>query len=52
MVIYKMLYDSENYKKGTVWVRPASMWNEEVEWGGKKVKRFIQKRKSRTIYIK
>ena len=40
MVIYKMLYDSEDFKKGTIWVRPAMMWEQEVEWEGKKVKRF------------
>lgn len=40
MVIYKMLYDSEKFKKGTVWVRPMKMWFEEVEFEGKKVKRF------------
>jgi len=34
MVIYKN-------GEGVVWVRPAKMWNETVEWEGKKVKRFI-----------
>lgn len=40
MVIYKMLYDKDKFKKGTVWVRPKLMWFEEVEKEGKKVKRF------------
>jgi hypothetical protein len=40
MVIYKMLYDSADYKKGTIWARPKLMWLEEVEWQGKKMKRF------------
>ena len=40
MVIYKMLYDSTDFKKGTVWIRPAMMWEQKVEWEGKKVKRF------------
>jgi hypothetical protein len=40
MVIYKMLYDSHDFKKGTVWVRPSKIWFEEVEWEGKKMKRF------------
>jgi hypothetical protein len=40
MVIYKMLYDSADYKKGTVWVRPKLMWLEEVEWQGVNMKRF------------
>lgn len=35
MVIYKALYDG-----GTLWVRPASMWNETVERDGKVFKRF------------
>ena len=34
-VVYKALYGN-----GDVWVRPASMWNEDVEFNGKKVKRF------------
>ena len=37
MVVYKALY---GYEK--VWVRPLSMWNEEVEYEGKKVKRFTK----------
>ncbi len=35
MVVYKALYG-----EGGVWVRPLSMWNEEVEVDGKKVPRF------------
>ena len=35
MVVYKALYG-----KGGIWVRPADMWNEEVEYDGKRVKRF------------
>lgn len=35
MVVYKALYGD-----GGVWVRPASMWDEEVEFEGRKVKRF------------
>lgn len=36
MVIYKALYG-----EGKTWVRPLSMWDEEVEFEGKKVKRFM-----------
>ena len=36
MVVYKPLYDSDY----SLWVRPLSMWEEEVEFEGKKVKRF------------
>lgn len=35
MVVYKALYG-----EGEIWVRPASMWNEEIEIDGKIVKRF------------
>jgi hypothetical protein len=34
LVIYK------NLKKGTVWARTLHNWSEEVEFGGKRVKRF------------
>lgn len=36
MVVYRALYG-----KMELWVRPLSMWNEEVVVDGKKVKRFI-----------
>ena len=35
MVVYKALYD-----EGSLWVRPASMWNETVERDGNVYKRF------------
>lgn len=35
MVLYRALYGEKE-----LWVRPISMWNEEVEVNGKKVKRF------------
>ncbi|MBE5739829.1 MAG: DUF1653 domain-containing protein [Clostridiales bacterium] len=35
MVVYRALYG-----EGEVWVRPARMWNEEVEKDGKRYKRF------------
>ena len=35
MVIYRALYGDGGY-----WVRPASMWNEEVTRDGKTSKRF------------
>ena len=31
MVVYKALYNDEAYGDGAVWVRPAAMWNEEIE---------------------
>lgn len=35
MVVYRALYGD-----GGVWVRPAAMWNEQVERGGKIYTRF------------
>jgi hypothetical protein len=35
MVVYKALYGEQG-----IWVRPASMWNEEVETPDGTVKRF------------
>lgn len=35
MVVYQALYGDNE-----VWVRPASMWNEEVLLNGKTLKRF------------
>ena len=35
MVVYRALYGDHG-----IWVRPASMWNEEVEQGEVKVRRF------------
>ncbi len=37
MVVYRALYG-----EGGVWVRPKSMWNEEVFHNGKNVKRFTK----------
>lgn len=36
MVVYRALYG----QKG-LWVRPASMWKETVEFGGERVPRFL-----------
>lgn len=35
MVVYRALYGEHG-----LWVRPASMWSEEVDVNGEKVKRF------------
>lgn len=35
MVVYQALYG-----KRDIWVRPASMWNDTVEWNGSLQKRF------------
>jgi hypothetical protein len=40
MVLYKALYDSEEFGKNPEFVRPIEMFLEDVEVDGKKVKRF------------
>jgi len=35
MVVYQAMYGNCG-----IWVRPAAMWNEEVEYNGKIVRRF------------
>ena len=35
MVIYRALYG-----EGGIWVRPAAMWNEEIERDGRRIRRF------------
>lgn len=37
VVVYEALYENN---VSTLWVRPLKMFVEEVEWEGKKVKRF------------
>ena len=37
MVVYQALYG-----EGGVWVRPASMWNEELVRDGKRFRRFTR----------
>ncbi|MEN9647832.1 MAG: hypothetical protein RLY57_636 [Candidatus Parcubacteria bacterium] len=38
MVVYEAQYENPVSK---VWIRPLTMWNEEVEIEGKKVPRFV-----------
>lgn len=35
MVVYRALYG-----EGGIWVRPAAMWNEEIERDGRRIRRF------------
>ena len=42
MVVYKALYNDETYGDEAIWLRPAAMWNDEVERDGKKFRRFEQ----------
>ena len=40
MVVYKALYESEDFGKDALWVRPKEMFLENVIVDGKEVKRF------------
>lgn len=40
MVVYKALYESEDFGKDCIWVRPKEMFLESVIVDGKEVKRF------------
>jgi hypothetical protein len=39
-VIYRALYDSPEFGKDALWIRPKEMFVEDVEIKGKKVPRF------------
>lgn len=40
LIVYRALYDSPEFGKNAIWVRPMAMFLEEVEWQGKKLPRF------------
>ncbi len=40
LVVYRALYDSEEFGKNSLWVRPKQMFLEDVTVDGKKVPRF------------
>lgn len=40
LVVYKALYDSKDFGKNALWVRPLKMFLEEVEVDGKRMPRF------------
>lgn len=40
LVMYRALYDSKKFGKNVLWVRPKSMFFENVTIDGKKVPRF------------
>ncbi len=39
-VVYEMLYDSQDYPKGTIWLRAKDNFLESVKVDNKEVKRF------------
>jgi hypothetical protein len=40
MVVYRALYDSEEFGNKALWVRPRKMFEETIVVNGRKVKRF------------
>ena len=40
LVVYRALYDSEEFGKNALWVRPKKMFMEKVTVDGKKIPRF------------
>ncbi|MFZ5955687.1 MAG: DUF1653 domain-containing protein [Nanoarchaeota archaeon] len=40
LVIYRALYDSEEFGNNALWVRPKAMFLETVNVGGKEIPRF------------
>lgn len=46
MVVYRALYDSPEFGKNTLWVRPKKMFGEMVIVNGIRVKRFTYVKKS------
>jgi len=41
VVVYQSLYNTPDFPIGSVWVRSLKEFTEEIEYKGKKVKRFI-----------
>lgn len=40
LVVYINLYEHPDYPYGSLWTRPLSMFEEDIEVDGKKIKRF------------
>lgn len=40
LVVYRALYDTEDFGKNALWVRPKKMFLEKVTVDGKKIPRF------------
>jgi hypothetical protein len=49
IVIYKALYNSKEFGKNTLWVRPKKMFLENVLVNGKKIPRFAFIEKAKTL---
>ncbi|QQG39002.1 MAG: DUF1653 domain-containing protein [Candidatus Woesearchaeota archaeon] len=40
LVVYKALYESEEFGKNAIWVRPKKMFLDTIDINGKKILRF------------
>jgi hypothetical protein len=40
LVVYRALYSSPDFGENALWVRPVKIWEQEVEFEGRKFKRF------------
>jgi hypothetical protein len=40
LVVYRALYESKDFEKDQLWVRPLKMFTEKVEIDGKQIPRF------------
>lgn len=40
LIVYKALYESKDFGKNAIWVRPFEMFHDKVELNGKLVPRF------------
>ncbi len=40
MIVYMALYETEEFGKNTIWVRPKKMFEETITFDGKEVPRF------------
>ncbi len=41
MIVYQGQYSSKEFGPNPIWMRPLKMWEELVEYDGKKVPRFV-----------
>jgi hypothetical protein len=41
VVVYECLYENP---QGKIWVRPLSMWGENVDWQGSRIPRFSKEK--------
>jgi len=40
LVVYRALYSSPDFGENALWVRPVKIWEQDVEFEGRKVRRF------------